>query len=292
MKNVYIKMIRFLFNVGSFLMPRTTGLLAFKLFCSPPKIQPKNKNTIARIKNGERILSKGERVTIDFASGSIAAYQFNRTASKSIILVHGFQSRATYMTGFIEPLVQQGYGVLAFDLPGHGLSSGKLCHVPIAAEALDAVYQHLGTCHAIISHSLGCVVTTTLLSGTLPALSIPRPASKLVLISSPNSVPRLFQEYVDLIGLKGRAVKVYFSMINKLSGKQPEDFFTANQLNAIGVPSLLIHSPEDREVPFSDAEEIVANNPLAELKVAKGEGHRRIIWSEKTINDAVKFVST
>ena len=325
MTSFFLSAIRLLFALGSSIRPDITGKIAFRLFCTPRQSRTKNKKTLERIKSGEQVMAKAKQVSLDTSCGKIAVYDFyssitNNTEisntkpesnlskdlksvpsvalsktqenhQRTVILVHGFQSRAIYMSGFIEPLIDQGYRVLVFDLPGHGLSQGSRCHVPIAVEALQAVYVYAGSCHAMVTHSLGGVITATLLARTIPAFSRDIAVARLVLISSPNSVPRLFQDYIDMVGLRGKAIEVFFSMINRLSQCQPEDFITANQIKQTQTPTLVLHAPDDKEVPFSDAEEITEFNPKAILKVIPNKGHRRIVWSSNTIEEAIKFIA-
>ena len=42
-----------------------------------------------------------------------------------ILLVHGYYDHTGVLSTFIRFLVQKGYHVLTFDLPGHGLSTGE-----------------------------------------------------------------------------------------------------------------------------------------------------------------------
>ena len=46
------------------------------------------------------------------------------TALGSVFLVHGYYDHVGIFDHVIETLLQQGFNVVAFDLPGHGLSSG------------------------------------------------------------------------------------------------------------------------------------------------------------------------
>jgi len=47
-----------------------------------------------------------------------------------IILVHGLGEHSDrYCTHFANFFSNEGYSILAFDLPGHGLSSGKKGHI-------------------------------------------------------------------------------------------------------------------------------------------------------------------
>ncbi|GAB3093678.1 alpha/beta hydrolase [Aestuariicella hydrocarbonica] len=64
------------------------------------------------------------------------------TAKGTIFLVHGFTDSVGLMQHAIRFLLQQGWNVVAFDLPGHGLSSG----VQASIESFDQYREVLQTC--------------------------------------------------------------------------------------------------------------------------------------------------
>ncbi len=114
--------------------------------------------------------------------------------------------------------------------------------------------------------------------------------SRVVMVSAPNSVPRLFAEFIKFIGLRGKASDVFMSNVKALSGREPEAFVVSDQMRLISSPTLLLHAPDDKEVPFSESQSIAASNDHVVLKEIPGKGHRRIIWSADTISEAVEFV--
>ncbi len=93
----------------------------------------------------------------------IAAHVFeNPSADKTVFLVHGYVLSAFIFNRFIPLLLQEGYAVVAFDLPGHGLSGGAAADIAdfdeygniisdLAAFAGDA----LPPPYAIVGHSAG-----------------------------------------------------------------------------------------------------------------------------------------
>jgi len=194
------------------------------------------------------------------------------------------------MSHFIDPLLASGFRVVSVDLPGHGSSSGRTFHLPLAVEAMHAVRDKLGAFNAILSHSLGGAVSATTLAGTLtdyPAL----PIEKLVLISSPDSMHKIFDDFSNMVGLNKRANLALHRVVTTLSGKQTEDFSTGSQLTQVATQVKVIHAPDDKEVPFGEAESIVKQNPQAILESATGLGHRRIIASPDVVQSAIHFIA-
>ena len=79
-----------------------------------------------------------------------------------ILLLHGYYDHAGVLSVVIRFLVQQGFHVLIFDLPGHGLSTGERAVVSefsLYAESIrEVVHRHLSSSSLpvyIVAHSTG-----------------------------------------------------------------------------------------------------------------------------------------
>ncbi len=57
------------------------------------------------------------------------------------------------------------------------------------------------------------------------------------------------------------------------------------------VPLLVLHDPEDREVPFEEGAELARSWPGAELRRMSGLGHLRILRDERCVAEAVSFLA-
>jgi len=142
----------------------------------------------------------------------------------------------------------------------------------------------------IVSHSLGGAVVATTVAGTIsdhPAL----PVSKLVLISSPDSMSKLFNDFAAMIGLSKKASESPRAVVTQLTGKVTDDFATGAQLQGVCTQLLLIHAPDDKEVPYRESESIACSNSGAVLKPMPALGHRRIIASADVVQATVNFIA-
>lgn len=80
-----------------------------------------------------------------------------------IIIVHGFNNHSGYNKKIISLLLKQKFAVISFDLPGHGLSSGKQAHIDsfldyglAVKDVINFVLKNLKVKPSIIGHSTGC----------------------------------------------------------------------------------------------------------------------------------------
>ena len=99
----------------------------------------------------------------------------------TVLLVHGWNGRATQLGAFVEPLLARGYRVVAFDAIGHGESAGKQSSLPEFANCIRQIADELGGVYAIVAHSLGGAATTF-------ALAYGLRAERLVYVSHPPPI--------------------------------------------------------------------------------------------------------
>jgi len=76
-----------------------------------------------------------------------------------IVIVHGLGEHSGRYEKFINMLVEKEFGVITFDLPGHGKSKGKRGDVTIedSIEIINNLTKDLGNFH-IFGHSLGGLI--------------------------------------------------------------------------------------------------------------------------------------
>src|SRR6185503_15435757 len=107
-----------------------------------------------------------EHLLIDGPHGELAVQRWGK--GPLVILVHGWNGRGSQLGGFVQPLVDAGFQVVAFDAPGHGGPRGASSSLVRFADAFDAVvdatrpfFQPLA---AVVAHSMGGAAVTYALS--------------------------------------------------------------------------------------------------------------------------------
>ena len=65
--------------------------------------------------------------------------------------------------------------------------------------------------------------------------------------------------------------------VRRIAGRPLDDFVGSRQLAETPVPTLVIHAPDDREVPPGHAELYAQAGDHVRLRWAPGLGHRRIL---------------
>ena len=80
---------------------------------------------------------------MDVAGYRVATHVYQQAQAKgTAILVHGYYDHVGIYGSLIEFCLQQGWNVLAYDLPGHGLSTGERASISSFTE-YDAVFSKM-----------------------------------------------------------------------------------------------------------------------------------------------------
>lgn len=272
--------IRGLFRIGELVSPRLSGRLAFELFCRTPNPQRLSTKERAVVEAAAPFMAAARRHDLATRFGRFAAYEFRPAHGHAhwprALVIHGWRSRTEHMRPIIQRLLEKGFRVVAVDLPGHGHSPGRRLHMANAVASVQAASQWLGPFDTIVGHSFGGTVAVNAVAGSIagvPAI----PTDRLVLLAAPSAMGEIFDNFARFAGL-GRRTRIHLDrQVERVAGKPLERYVGAEMLARIQVPTLVIHAPEDKEVPASNAGEYGAAGPHVRLQWVPGLGHRRII---------------
>lgn len=287
--------IRGLFAVAEHVSPALTGRAAFELFSRVPRSGRVSAKELAAIEKAEPVMREGRKHWLKLDGGGwIAAYDFapaqGRKGTPTALVLHGWRSRAAHMSGYIAGLVQGGFRVIALDLPGHGESTGRRLNMANAVASVHAADQWFGPFSAIVGHSFGGAVAANAIVGSVNGIP-PVAAGRLVTVATPSSMPAIFREFGKFLNLGARAQTALAARVLKITGRPLEEFVVARQLAEHPLPSLVIHAPDDKEVPASEAESLAKAGPHVRLHWAPGLGHRRILADCDVTRRIVDFVT-
>jgi pimeloyl-ACP methyl ester carboxylesterase len=200
-----------------------------------------------------------------------------------VLLVHGWNGRATQLGSFVAPLVARGYRVVAFDALGHGESDGNRSSLPELANCIRQVVDELGGVHAIIAHSLGAAATTF-------ALAYGLRAERAVFISPPADPREFLKIFGVTLGLSNEVRARVEQRVERRLGVPMEEMLATTLALRMQTPLLLVHDRDDKEVPFHAGRDISGQWPGAELIVTQGLGHQRILRDPSVRDAAVRFI--
>lgn len=233
------------------------------------------------------VLLNARPLCLRFDGLELAGYEwrprYGASDSAPILLMHGWEGRASQFAQLIETLLRQGHRVIAFDAPGHGDSPGGESTVGAFADLVLEIDHAHGPFQAAIGHSMGG-------AAVLAAATRGLRADKVVAISAPASLRRAATRGARALGLPDRALRPFLQFVAEANGRPLEALDFDRLLPPPDLAVLLLTDPHDGEVPASESAAVAGVWPNARLRHIAGVGHRRILATENTQRLVADFV--
>lgn len=259
-------------TVGS-VAPEVAARWAETIFCTPPQHEARS--------GDEAFLASGRRLSVRYEREELAAWEWGE--GPTVVLVHGWGSRAGRFGAMARGLLDAGFRVVAYDAPAHGRSTGRFASLPEFARALRSVADAVGPVYALVGHSLGGAAATLALRDGLAA-------ERVVLLAAPADVIRFTTAFADHLRLPpGTRAALRRNLEVRLRTRW-DDLHLPTIARALRVPALLLHDREDPDVPYGHAREIADAWPGARLIPTAGLGHRAILRDEAVVRQTVEFL--
>lgn len=261
------------------IFPRWAGKIAFRLFTTPRKR--------ARHRQADTLLAQARVFEVLSGKYLLKCYEWGE-GTKTVLLVHGWESRGTALRSFVPPLLERGYRVVAVDGPAHGDSGGRRVSLLQFGQAVQAVIHRLGTVGAIITHSFGGAASIYALSVLEPELCV----EKMVLIATPNRIERVFLAAARTMRLPKRATAHFRRLLEKEVGLPlPEVALSRLGPQTRVREALIIHDTGDRAVSMEAAQLLANDWPAATLLVSDGYGHFRLMKNPDIVRAVADFIA-
>lgn len=225
-------------------------------------------------------LPGAERIQVEGPTGTIFAAKAG--SGPTVVLVHGWGGHSSDMGAFVPELMEAGFKVLVLDLPAHGESEGDSASLIDAAHALMALQYMTGPWHAVIAHSVGTAALVHALGSGLQA-------DNVVLLAPPARYADYAAGFARQAGLDAAGAAEMIRLLAE-QGVDVHEVNTPRTAEKLTQPALVLHSDDDRVVPLSDGEEIVAAWSGAQLLRLTGLGHRRILHAPDVLSAAMAFI--
>ncbi|MEM1206670.1 MAG: alpha/beta hydrolase [Acidobacteriota bacterium] len=288
MQSVVLFVLGLYFKTLARISPKTAGRKAYDLFSTPRtrrSVPPWAEDTMAR----------AERLTLEVEGESAAAYRWRPegvTDAPVVLLVHGWESRAARLAVWVEPLLQRGFQVAAFDGPAHGDSGGRRSGPLPFARCLDRLVEEVGPVTGLVGHSLGGLTGALALSAGRWSGNQDLTLDRMVVVAGAESGVDAMGYFCRVLGLGEGFLPLILDAASEASGGHRVADFDGHRILADRpVPTLWLHDPEDREVPFSGAEKVAAACPHVTLEVVSDLGHHRIVRDPAVVERGVQFLA-
>lgn len=253
--------------------PGATGRWAERLFRTPQRTPPS--------RTARSVLEKGQQRFLELCGERVAVWSWGE--GPRVLLVHGWSGYGGQLTAFVAPLVAEGFSVVTFDAPGHGLSSGRYSSLPEMAEVIRAVAHATGGPHAIIAHSFGAAASALALRDGMTV-------ERAVFVAPPADPRKALAFVARELALPRRAAERMVAQLEFHLGPV-EQYVVPDFAPSLRVPVRIFHDAQDDEVRVEAGEAIARAWPGATLVRTQGLGHYRILYTQTVVSDAVGFIA-
>jgi pimeloyl-ACP methyl ester carboxylesterase len=216
---------------------------------------------------------------------SIKFYEWG--SGPSVLLMHGWGGCGGQWQAFVNPLVERGYKVITFDAPAHGESSGFTTDTLEMSMAVEAIHQHLGPLHALITHSFGGVVG-------LYAAKQGVQFDALVCIATPDPT-KLFAKFIYMLKIPAVVARLLKSRLEtryaRLGIDIWKDFALDKLRKGYSGPLLHIYDNRDEEVSPSENRDVSTALCPTDSLMTDGLGHYRVMASPQVVTQVLTFLA-
>lgn len=259
--------------------PRKAAELAYKIFSTPrnPSATPKE----------PPVFHKSEKLQLNFNGIVLQGFRWIPTQSNrhKILIVHGFSSYSYKFEKYVSLLKKQGFEVVAFDAPAHGLSGGKRINSLLYRDAILAIEQAFGPFYGMMGHSLGGLSATLAFKQLTNQL-----ARRLVIIAPATETWRSIDHFLGLFSADEKLKQAFLEMLTELTHETIESISVSDAVKYIQSPIFWVHDKQDKICVFEDVQTMIDKKiPNIKFHVTQGLGHSFVYKEAQVSNEIVQF---
>ncbi|MEJ7682198.1 MAG: alpha/beta fold hydrolase [Segetibacter sp.] len=233
-------------------------------------------------------LNRQKKLSFEFRNHQIHGFRWRPETENGhkILICHGFDSNSYKFARYIDPLLNIGFEVFAFDAPAHGLSTGKTITALIYSDMILKVNADYGSFYGMIAHSFG---------GIAVALAIEKirnnSLKKLVLIAPSTETTRSLNDFCGYLYISDKLKEGLEKLIVQIGGQPSSWYSVARVIQSVTIPTLWLHDKGDKITPYEDMHFLTELNlPSVKFVITEGLGHS--LYREDSIaKQIIDFIS-
>lgn len=230
----------------------------------------------------------GHREYLHMHGRDVATYRWG-TGTRTALVLHGWQGRASQLAPLVHELVAADFTVVSFDAPAHGASDGRRADITDWLEASAELARRHGGFDAVVGHCFG----------GLAALAFARDDAAIrwvAVIAAAASPAAFLHEFSTMLELDDETRTRFEHLFYARLGETPATAITHYDAVAHPLPAttglLVVHDREDRRMPDAGSLHLHdAHRGQSRLIRTTGLGHARLL-SDDAVLDAVVAMTT
>ena len=239
-----------------------------------------------------RLTRSAEQYDIPFEGHILKTFVWGE--GKTVLLVHGWGSRASHLAFLGKNIAKSGFRVVAFDGPAHGNSeyngSYPRSSLPEFCRAIFHISNHFGPIHGLVGHSFGGAAAAFSACGQANVSGYQVATDKLIMISSPSGIDAMVSHYCQNYKLPEGSKSAIIEQLENEFPLKTRDYEINDALKKYQGEVLVVHDTDDNEVFIEEARAMVAGHDHIHFVQTKGEGHRKILVSRSLIKIIKSFL--
>lgn len=249
--------------------PKLVAKMAYNFMSNPRKRKLRGAE--------EAVLNRATLSNVKFKDFDVRKYEWGNQSSKTALLIHGWEGQAGNFAALVDPLLENGYHVVAFDAPAHGKSSKGKTSMFEFGEFIAAHFAELNP-QLVISHSFGSVNTASVLRNNSEF-----ELDTWIMVTTPHDFLTRVNGVSEHFGVNE---KVKAELIRLIQNDTNENISQLNMATYCGELSnvrkaTIVHSKTDKILPIEGAR--IVNNAFKRSSLIELDklGHYSILWSEE-----------
>lgn len=267
--------IRTAFSLLGPLFPTLMGNWAYRIWFTPVRFKtPAHEMSASNSAKRSTLEINGKPVSIlSWGDGPL------------ILFIHGWMGRGTQVAPFLDSLISAGYGVVSFDGPAHGQSTGKKTNILEFTDVVIALDKKSGPFYAAVTHSFGGMIAAYAMSQGVKY-------EKVVSICPPANMETLIDNFSRSLNITDGPISIMLNKLEKAYGKDLLDnISTINNVENLDNKALIIHDENDEDIPWQSGQSIANAWKGSKFIHTQGLGHRRILRDASVINATIEFIA-
>ncbi|SEW35533.1 alpha/beta hydrolase [Chitinophaga arvensicola] len=264
--------------------PGLTAKLFYRLYCTPPALKLRAAHEQLRQQASMSSLQVSS-YPFDYTPLKVTTYRWGTTGPK-ILLLHGWGGSPLHFKQLIASLVAQGYQVISYDAPAHGLSGGKRTNLVQWIHVLEQVIQREGELHAIVGHSFG---------GLSAALTLARRnvrVPRLLMLGTALSAPVFFDETLRLFRIHPVVMPELMLLIRQRLREDLAEMDMHRYIDHIKADKIwMAYDTTDTLAKATEIDDYLQSYPAIQSLRITGDGHFRIMRHEAVLEGILEVLA-
>ena len=230
-------------------------------------------------RNSSSDLTPGVQVTFRYG---LRALRWGRQGP-IVLALHGWEGHPNQYRALGHKLAERGFQLYALFAPGHAPGERTSAHPGLFCDALLEAAAELKSIHSVIGHSMGAGAMALALAGGLQA-------ERAISIAGPNGYANVLERIGRELRLGDHSRNRFLRRMEQRTGLPLAHTVVEHLIPRIDIPLLVIHDRNDTVVPFTEAEQIVAQAPGTQMLATRGLGHSRLMADTSVIEAISAFI--